>query len=446
MQGLLTFGTCGIRGIVGETITDEVVERVFRAVARHLGPFKRVCVARDTRPSSPAIESSLVAGLAANGLDVMRLGIMPTPGLYLLTRELGCDLGIMVTASHNPVDYNGFKFCDRNGMAPNLDALERAFYHPGSVQSVFPGQIHDISGNDVLITWLREICPPPLRPLKLVVDCACGPAGRIFPELLTDLGHEVIPVNCDLDLALCDRDPEPMPSTLEKTVEEMHRVGADGGICLDGDNDRVVFLDHEGCLGAHRCNAIMGRIALEQACGGDVIGSVETGRYVEEAVTLADGRLWRTKVGDAHVAREVRDRRAVIGMEECGHYILPQLGFFSSTLYASMVLLAHRDLNTIRQELAPLPELARAEKRVSCPEASKAKAMESVKHWASRCSGQLTNIDGVRVDWDDGWLLIRPSGTSPYMKVSGEADSPERLDELIDMGMSLVQVALAASR
>lgn len=375
----------------------------------------------------------------------MRLGMMPTPGLALLTRELGCDLGIMVTASHNPINHNGFKFCDRNGMALSCEAIERAFYDRGSVQSLFPGQIHDISGNDVLITWLREMCPMPLRPLKLVVDCACGPAGRIFPELLADLGHQVTTVNCALDLTLCTRDPEPTPSTLEKTVEEVRRVGADGGICLDGDNDRVVFLDHEGCLGLHRCNAIMGRIALEQACGGEVIGTVETGRYVEEAVTLADGRLWRTKVGDTNVAREVKNRQAVIGMEECGHYILPQLGFFSSALYASMVLLAHRDLNTIRKELAPLPELFRGEKRLSCSEASKTRAMESVKHWASRCSGQLTSIDGVRVDWDDGWLLVRPSGTSPYIKVSSEAVSAERLDELIDMGMSLVQVALAAS-
>lgn len=440
---LPAFGTCGIRGIVGETITDQVVQCVHRGVARFLGPFRRVCVAMDTRPSSPAIEDALVAGLVANGLDVMRLGVMPTPGLYLLTRELGGDLGIMVTASHNPVNYNGFKFCDGAGMAPDVTALERAYRNPGSVTSVFPGEIREISGNDVLITWLRDICPPPIKPLKLVVDCACGPAAQIFPELLAGQGHEIIVRNGALDLAQCDRDPEPMPATLEQTVEQVRATGADGGICLDGDNDRVVFLDREGCLGLQRSNAIMGKIALEQSPGGDVVGSVETGRYVEAAVTLAGGKLWRTTVGDANIAREVKRRQALIGMEECGHYVLPRLGYFSSTLYASTLLLAHRDLSTIRDELSSLPTFFSVENRVDCPEASKRAVMQDVVRRTQSIAGQMTTIDGVRMDWEDGWLLVRPSGTSPCMKVNAEASSPERLEQLSDMGMSMVREALA---
>ena len=132
-----------------------------------------------------------------------------------------------------------------------------------------------------------------------------------------------------------------------------------------------------------------------------------------------------------------------MGMEECGHYVLPRLGYFSSTLYASTVLLAHRDLGTIRDELSSLPTFFSAEKRVDCPEASKCAVMQHVIRRTQSCAGQVTTIDGVRIDWEDGWLLVRPSGTSPYMKVNAEASSPERLEQLSTLGMSMVNEDLA---
>jgi len=442
-QSVPAFGTCGIRGIVGESITDEVVERVGGAVARHLGPFRRVCVGRDTRRSSPDLEGKLVEGLCGHGLDVTRLGMVHSPGLYLLTRELRADLGIMVTASHNPPEYNGFKFCNSAGMCADQDALEKGYHDPPSFEGVFPGRIDEISGIDVLFAWLRDSCPAPLKPQKLVVDCACGPVSELLPELLSEQGHEIVTCNCALDIEQCDRDPEPMPSTLEKTVALVRETGADGGICLDGDGDRVVFLDREGCIGFQRANAIMSKIALEQFGGGEVVGSVETGRYVEEAVIRAGGKLWRTIVGDINIAREVRKRQAVIGVEECGHYILPKMGYFSSTIYASTFLLANRDINTIRDELAFIPEFFATEKRIDCPEEKKRDVMAAVTQRMLDMDGRPTRIDGMRMDWDDGWLLVRPSGTSPYMKVNAEAISPRRLEELTRIGLSLVEEAIA---
>ena len=436
------FGTCGVRGIVGEALNAEVVDRLALALAAHLSAGKRVCVGRDTRPSGPELEEQFVEGLARRGLDVTRLGVITTPALYMLTRELGFDAGVMITASHNPPEYNGFKFCDALGMCPNQQDLEGLYLDPPTRAASRAGRVESLDGAALFYARLRELCPPPLRPLRLVVDCACGPHSLHLPDFLRGFGHEVLEYNCVPDVTRCDRDVEPTAETLIKTIEFAQRADADAGFCFDGDSDRVVFLDTEGFLGFQSANAILARIALEETSKPLVVGTVETGRFVEEAVRTAGGRLHRTAVGDIRVAWEVRNHGAAAGVEECGHYVFPQVGHFSETVFPAALLVARRDVDALRRELDHLPPVFAGEKRIECAEDHKAGAMERVGRAMQSLDGTVNTTDGFRVDWEDGWLLLRPSGTSPYMKVNAEALSEERLEELVGLGLELVREAL----
>lgn len=437
------FGSCGVRGVVGETITEDVVRRLSRAFAQHLGPGARVCVGRDTRKSGPMLQEWLIAELVAGGIDVVRLGVVSTPATYLLTREMGFAAGVMVTASHNPPEYNGFKFCNAEGMCADQEAIARNYFQPTSgVSSAPAGTVSNVDGAAAFFQHLARICPAPLRPLRLVVDCACGPNSRPLPAFLRAQGHEVLEYNCEPDIERCDRDPEPMPSTLGKTIDFLRSQGADAGLCFDGDNDRVVFLDREGFLGFQQGNATISRILLEHAASRTVVGSVETGRFVEEAVKQAGGTLVRTVVGDMNVAHQVKALGAACGVEECGHYVIPAVGHFSETVYPATLLLANRDVNAIKDELAFIPPVYAQDLRIPCAEEDKRRIMAHVQAAMARLDGTHLDIDGMRVDWHDGWLLVRPSGTSPYMKVNAEAFTKQRLQQLIELGAGFVREAL----
>lgn len=436
------FGSCGVRGVVGETITEETVGRLSRAFAQHLGAGAKVCVGRDTRRSGPMLQEQLVAELTRGGIDVTTMGVVSTPGLYFLTRELGFDAGVMVTASHNPPEYNGFKFCNAEGMCADQEAIAERYFNPPAVSATTTGTVTELDGAREFFRRLAEICPSPARKLRLVVDCACGPNSLHLPAFLRAQGHEVLEYNCEPDLEKCDRDPEPMPKTLGNTIAFLREQQADAGLCFDGDNDRLVFLDREGFLGFQIGNAGIAQIVLEDSASKEVIASVETGRFVEDAIRKVGGTLWRTVVGDVYVAATVKARGAAMGTEECGHYILPRAGFFSETVYPATLMLARRDINSLRQAFSLQPPVYALDRRIDCPEERKRDTMGKIAAQMAQLDGKVITLDGVRVDWEDGWLLVRPSGTSPYMKVNVEAFSQDRLDQLVEMGVGFVQEAL----
>ena len=438
------FGTSGIRGVYGREISGSLVQGVTKSFAHWLGEGKTVCVGRDTRKSGPELEEKLVEALRENGLNAVRLGVVPSPAVYFLSRELGFDAGIMVTASHNPPEYNGFKFCNSRGMSVDQQRVEDGYFNPPEYSPSKKGGEREVDGAREFFSRLEKKCPKPAKPLKLVVDCACGPNSEHLPAFLRAQGHEVLEKNCVPSVEECDRPLEPKPDTLQKTIEFLKENGADAGLCFDGDNDRVVFLDRDGFLGFQEANAAIASITVEEADSDkkEVVGSVETGRFVEEAVKRAGGSLHRTIVGDSFIARTVKERGALLGLEECGHYLAPEIGFFSSTIYPATLLLAKRDVNKVKQGFASLPKTFFAKERIDCANQRKKEVMDFAATRMRGLGGEVTDIDGVRVDWEDAWILVRPSGTEPYMKVSGEAASQKRLDELVAKGKSLVEEAL----
>lgn len=434
------FGTSGIRGVAGSEINDELVERLSLAFAATIGAGKRVCVGRDTRASGPDLEEKLVGELTENGLSVTRLGVISTPGVYYLTRELGFDAGVMITASHNPPEYNGFKFCNSEGMSLDQEKMEGYYFEPPAHSTKQKGKSVRMEGASEFFKRMLVLCPKPLKRLRLVLDCACGPNSTHAPGFFRGMGHEVLEVNCEPDVTKCNRPLEPKGDTLEKTIAFAIESKADAGVCFDGDNDRVVFLNAKGFVGLQDANAAVALSAFNEK--KEAVGSVETGRFVENAIKRAGGSLHRTIVGDAFIARCVKERGAALGLEECGHYMLPEVGYFSSTIYPACLLLSKFDLNSLDKEFEGVERPLFAKERINCPNEEKERVMTAVAGKMQALGGRVTSIDGVRVDWENAWVLVRPSGTEPYMKVSAEASSKEKLEELVSKGIKLIGDAL----
>ena len=327
-------------------------------------------------------------------------------------------------------------------MSPDQAKMEEYYFEPPTNPTSQKGSVDEIDGAGEFFKRMQALCPKPLKPLKLVLDCACGPNSTHAPDFFRWMGHEVLEVNCEPDVTKCDRSLEPKKDTLEKTIAFAMENKADAGVCFDGDNDRVVFLNANGFIGFQEANAAMALSAFNEK--KEAVGSVETGRFVENVIKRAGGSLHRTIVGDTVIARCVHERKAALGLEECGHYMLPEVGYFSSTIYPACLLLSKFNLNELDKEFEGVEQPLFAKERINCPNADKKRVMAAVaSQLRAFGGGRVTDIDGVRVDWDDSWLLVRPSGTEPYMKVSAEASSSqERLDELVLKGIKLIGDAL----
>jgi len=264
------FGTSGIRGIVGEDITPELLTEIAKALASTLPLGSRVCLATDTRVSRDILKNAIISGLLPCGINVTDLGILPTPILALLTRELGFDTGIMVTASHNPPQFNGIKLFRGDSFGYSRkeeEQIERTFLTMKFRRAGWEDRGVLTSGNQTMETYLRRITHSlPLQNnnhhLKLLIDSGNGASSGFVTDLFKSLGFDVMAINDEPDGLFPGRGPEPREDTLQGTVEFLRRKNADLAICFDGDADRVVFCDREGFLGYNEMIAFISRLII----------------------------------------------------------------------------------------------------------------------------------------------------------------------------------------
>ncbi|MEM4389222.1 MAG: phosphoglucosamine mutase [Candidatus Micrarchaeia archaeon] len=434
------FGTSGIRGVFGREVTGELALAVGRAVVRAVDD--RVVVARDTRASGLALENAFVAGVLEAGGEVLRAGIAPTPALALASKRRGCA-GAMMTASHNPPEYNGIKLFERgNELSARGErrverAMGKARVTAGGVDERLEGVVEEhialaLAGVDV--GTISERAP------KVVVDSANGAASVATPYALRRAGCKVVGLNCDVsgDFA---RGLEPNETNLQRTGAFVRACGADFGIAHDGDGDRCVILDERGkMLGLDVQLALMAGKALEKR-KGVIVTTVEASLAVREAVEERGGRLIITPVGSRGVAEAMRRSAAVFGGEPCGEYIFPgELtvpdGIATALHFAEMFAEAGK-LSELASQIKVYPM-----RRAKIPCSNKERAMAVIRREASRLGGRQSTIDGVRVDFEEGWMLIRPSGTEPVIRITCEHHSEKGLRELWAKAQAIVKRAV----
>jgi phosphoglucosamine mutase len=431
------FGTDGIRGRANATITPELALKVGQAAGLvfHRGDHRhRVVIGKDTRLSGYMIETALVAGFTSVGMDVLLLGPMPTPAVAMLTRSMRADLGVMISASHNPYDDNGIKLFGPDGYKLS-DNVERDIeqWLDGDVGKKLAasgdlGRAKRIDGvQDRYIEFAKRTLPRDLSldGLRVVVDCANGAGYRVAPEALWELGAEVIPLGVDPDGFNINREcGSTEPAALCAKVRELR---ADVGIALDGDADRVLIIDERGRLvDGDQLMAVIaeswrddGRLAKP-----GIVATIMSNLGLERHLASLGLTLARTPVGDRYVLEHMREHGFNVGGEQSGHIILSDYATTGDGLVAALQVLAvvkrqNRPVSEVCHKFEPLPQVLKNVRY------KKGKPLEDAKV-KTVISGANARLNG------NGRLVIRPSGTEPVIRVMGEGDDQVLVEEIVD--------------
>jgi phosphoglucosamine mutase len=447
------FGTSGIRGVVNQDLSPDFCRQVASAIGTTLPPASTVCIATDTRISRDVIKEAVSTGLLSCGINVVDLGILPTPTLALLTRESGFAAGIMITASHNPPEFNGIKLFTENslGYSQAQEAKIEKVYFGQKFRQGKKGTLEQ--AQDMKQRYLSFIKGKLSRPgfnhqLKIVVDPGNGAASKFASDIFVQMGFDVIPVNDEPNGLFPGRSPEPKEDTLLGTVDFLRQHNADLAICFDGDADRVVFCDKEGFLGFNEPIAFISRLVVKRTGKKKIATTVETGTLLDLAVKDLGVEVVRGRVGDVAVAHLAQELDAALGVEQVGVYIITEAGYYPDSIFASLILLSQLcDAGEIRQFFQGIPRLFFEKTKVFCPNELKELVMAQAKEKAHLFApNEINTLDGLRLEFPDSWMLIRASGTEPVIRVISESTSQTQTDDLISKGKELVQSLVEARR
>lgn len=439
------FGTNGVRGVVGDTMTPALAQRVGAAVGTMLTPGDRVALGTDARTSSPMIAATVTAALQAAGIDVVRLGVCPSPAIqYFVKTHDDVAHGVIITASHNPPQFNGIKTIAADGTETSAEeeAAVEDIYFAESFRSVpwdaVGGVSDDASANDAYRQAVLDHVDDDKirkRKFKVIVDPAGGPGALVLPRLLEDLGCQVVTIHGELDGTFSGRKSEPKEENLGALIKKVKADGADLGLAQDGDADRCTFIDDRGeFVPGDESFAIVADHVVREAGGGTVCTPVSTSSLLDEVVDAAGGRVVTTAVGSPIVARRMFEEDAVFGGEENGGLIFPAMqhcrdGAMSAA--AMLEILAARD-TTLSALRDALPEYHVVKRSFECPEDRKTGLLKRLKEaYGTRDDVRVDDTDGVKVYYEDGaWVLIRPSGTEPIYRVYAESKDASRAEDL----------------
>lgn len=439
------FGTNGVRGIVGEDMTVELVQRLGRSLGAWTdGP---VLVGRDSRTSGPMMEDAFVAGVRASGTDVTTAGLAPTAAVQHGVKEGPYSAGAIITASHNPPEFNGVKIVKEDGtelVDDEVETLEQAYFD----------RSYEHAGWDDAGTLRRDetlterygdaVIKHAGGPLDeegptVVVDCANGAGCVVAPRVLQRLGARVISVNAQPDGSFPGHPSEPTPENVASTMQTVEAVGADFGVVLDGDADRCVFITSDGSyVPGSRMLALVAHEKVEENGGGVVVTPVSSSQCVAEHVEAAGGTVKHTRVGSPIVADVMKRERALFGGEENGGLMFPEhLHCRDGTMTAAWMTKHLTEKGASLEALIEEVPVFHLEKmKVDCPNEAKTRVLEAFS--ASLDDEELDETDGVKVMYEDGWVLVRPSGTEPLIRVYAEAKEKKRARSLAEEGKKRV--------
>jgi phosphomannomutase/phosphoglucomutase len=431
-----------IRGLHATELTDAVAEAVGRAfgtlVAESGG--RRVALGQDVRPSSPRLAGSVERGILASGLAVERVGVVPTPALYYAVAARTLDGGLQVTGSHNPPEFNGFKMT--RGAAPLFGAeiLEmRERIEHGGLRSGGGSTAADRPVLDDYRAMLIDRLKSP-RGLRVVMDCGNGCAGTVVPQVFETLGHTVTALYAELDGRFPNHLPDPtVPALMSDLIAAVRREGADLGIGFDGDADRIGAVDGRGrMVFGDQILALLARDVLTRVPGAEIIFDVKCSQGLIEDIAAHGGRPSMWKTGHSLIKSRLLETGAPLAGEMSGHMFFSE-GFFGfdDALFAAGRLL--RFVAASGRSFAELVESiphyhATPETRLACPEERKFAIVEELKR-EFQTRYRVIDIDGARVEFGDGWGLVRASNTQPALVVRFEARTPERLEEIRNLFM-----------
>jgi phosphomannomutase len=444
----LMIGVSGMRGTIGGTLTPAVVTRMASAFALwlHEGPAPlndrahRVVFGRDSRPSGNWVQDAASAALIAAGIELIDLDVVSTPGVAMMVKHLQADAGIIATASHNPIEWNGLKFLNRDAVAPppREAAAIRKLYdenrtHLASVHDLIPpqrnGETHALHVKRVLehVDGLGISS----KRFKVVLDSVNGAGCVSTATMLNKLGCQLIHLH-GVPNGKFAHEPEPTAANLTGLADEVRRQKAHVGFAQDPDADRLAVVDENGTyIGEEYSLALAARLILAKKKGATAVTNLSSSRMLDDIAAKYDGRVIRTAVGEANVIQAMLDNGAVIGGEGNGGVIDPRIvpGRDSLVGIAYVLQLMTTTGKSISQLVKELPRYEIVKTKFECRREDANRAVEAVKlHFASE---RLDTQDGIRIDWDDSWVHARPSNTEPIMRIIAEAPTRDAADARI---------------
>jgi phosphoglucosamine mutase len=394
------------------------------------------------------LEDALASGLLAGGVDVSLAGVMPTPVLAYLTRALKADVGFMLTASHNPPQYNGIKIFSGDSLSytdESQSAVEKIIAEDNFAVADWRG-IGEASTVDVsgfYVEMVRKAVALRKR-WRVVVDPGCGATFDIGPAVLKAIGCKVTALNAQPDGFFPARSSEPTVESLKDLGQVVKQVGADVGIAFDGDGDRVAFIDEEGSfVDFDRSLAAYAAYVLKKNAHGTVVTNVEASMCVEKMAETHGGTVVRTKVGDVYVSEAIKRSNAVFGGEPCGAWVHPQFHYCPDGPLSAVLLLKalEEEDKSLREFVAEVPKYVTLRENVTCKNDLKHKVVASIEKTVTSAFPEyrdFSTVDGFRVALKDGWLLVRASGTEPLIRLTVEGESLKAAKDIMGKGTALV--------
>ncbi len=448
------FGTNGIRGIPGQDLTLDFVTEMAQSIGSYfLGP-KSLIIGKDVRNSSPALSKAVLSGVLSSGANAEEADVAPTPAHQFAVRSLGYSGGIIVTASHNPSQYNGMKVVGSDGVEISRDTereLERIYYEKKYKKADWKSIGRAGRETRVIENYIRGIMSqvnvPKIQESKftIVMDVGNGAQAVAAPYMGERLGCRIITINGQPDGNFPGRGPEPTPSNLQDLSNAVKSYHAAFGVAYDGDGDRSLFCDENGEIyWGDRTGSLLVDFLLEKHAGGPVVTTVSTSQLVGIIAQNRGAKVIWTTVGAVDVSRAMVNTGAPLGLEENGGFFYgPHIPVRDGAMTTALILdaLASRKLS-FSKAIGALPKFYQKKAKFECPNDKKAQVM---KYLESKSQNEkIDRTDGLKIWSDHTWILLRPSGTEPLIRVYAESDDEQKLDSTYERFQSFVKEAIAS--
>jgi phosphomannomutase len=440
------FGAYDVRGIYPETLDEDAAYRIGRAFVQYLGA-SAVAVGRDMRVSSPALAGAVIRGITDQGADAIDLGMTTTDELYFAVGKFGYPAGVMVTASHNPKQYNGLKMCREEAIAISSETGGNAIRDLALAGNPpEPARKGQVIQRDVTDDYVRHVLSfidvAKVRPLKIAVDAGNGMAGMIVPKVFEQLPCELIPLYFELDGTFPNHPASPIEpentAVLRALVPERH---CDMGVAFDGDADRMFLVDEQGkLLGGDMVTALVAQSLLRKHPGATILYNLISSRSVPELIERDGGRAVRTRVGHSFIKAQMRQENAIFGGEHSGHFYFRDNWYADSGLIAFLVV-----LELISESGKTVSDLVRAvdhrfrSGEINTEVADQEGRMRAIEaHYVAE-GGQVDFLDGITVSFPTWWFNVRPSNTEPLLRLNLEADTADEMAKRRDEVLQLIR-------
>ena len=410
-----------------------------------------VAIGGDTRTSTPMLKHAITAGLLSSGCDVVDLGILPTPAIQYAVRNY-YDAGIIITASHNPPHDNGIKLVDEYGIGTSDETeikVEELYFNEKPKRASWNeiGQYYTNNNiiNEYITEAIKRVDSEAIKnaKLKVVVDTGSGAGSYTAPYLLRKLGCDVTTINCQADGHFPGRNPEPVEENLQDLISTVKELNADLGIAHDGDADRTICIDELGnfILG-DKTFTLVEKAMLKENNGGLIVTTVATSSAIYDIAAEYNSNVISTPVGDLNVARKLKEHDGLFGGEENGGLIFPDFiyGRDAAMTVCKILEIIAKEKKPISELIAELPVYHTVKTKTPCPDNQKEKVMAKIAEEIEKTTEyKLDTTDGVKILRNDGWVIIRPSGTEPIFRCFAETDNIEKSKEIANWGLSLIK-------